>query len=94
MQSQETQGILVSRLGWPSIRPDAYVGIKPRQKDYYQAVADALKYGVFRENVSWWPAYAKYISECFREIVINQAPVEETLRNYKNKLEKEKALYQ
>jgi trehalose transport system substrate-binding protein len=94
MQSKEVQEILVARLGWPSIRPDAYAGIQDWQRDYYRAVADALKYGVFRENVSWWPAYAKYISECFREIVIDRAPVEETLRKYKEKLEKEKLLYQ
>jgi len=94
MQSKQVQEILVAKLGWPSIRPDAYAGIQDWQRDCYQAVVDALKYGVFRKNVTWWPAYAKYISECFREIVINQAPVEETLSNYKKKLEKEKLLYQ
>jgi trehalose transport system substrate-binding protein len=93
MQTREVQEILVSRLGWPSIRTDAYAEVQDWQKPHFESVKQALKHGVFRENISWWPVYEKYISEAFREIVMEGAPVEETLNKYKEKLEKEKAAY-
>lgn len=93
MQSKEVQEILLSKLGWPSIREDAYGQVEAWQKPHFEAVQEALRHGIFRENVTWWPAYAKYISEAFRDIVIEKAPVEETLEKYKEKLEKEKPLY-
>ena len=93
MQSKEVQEVLVARLGWPSIRQDAYAKVQDWQKEHYQSVVEALKHGVFRENVTWWPAYAKYINEAFKQIVIEQEPVEETLKRYKEELEKEKSLY-
>ncbi len=93
MQSKEVQEILVSKLGWPSIRQDAYAKVSGWQEPYYQAVTTALKKGVFRKNVTWWPAYVKYISEAFREIVIGEAQVELTLKKYKEKLKKDKSLY-
>jgi trehalose transport system substrate-binding protein len=93
MQTREVQEILVSRLGWPSIRTDAYAEVQDWQKPYFESVKQALKHGVFRENITWWPVYEKYINEAFREIVMEGAPVEETLNKYKEKLEKEKAAY-
>jgi trehalose transport system substrate-binding protein len=93
MQSKEVQGILVSKLIWPSIREDTYAEVMDWQRPYFQSVKEALRCGVFRENVTWWPAYEKYITEAFREIVMEGAPVEETLNRYKLKLEKEKQLY-
>jgi len=93
VQSKEVQEILVSKLGWPSIRKDAYGQVQEWQQPHYQAVTEALAQGVFRENVTWWPAYAKYATEAFREIVVEKAPPEETLKKYKEKLEKEKPLY-
>jgi trehalose transport system substrate-binding protein len=95
MQSKPVQELLVSKLGWPSIRQDAYAQVQEWQRPHYEAIIQALEHGVFRENVTWWPAYAKYITEAFREIVINQQqPVEPILYKYKLRLEQEKALYQ
>ncbi|MFH1458056.1 MAG: extracellular solute-binding protein [Candidatus Omnitrophota bacterium] len=93
VQSKDVQEILLSELGWPSIREDVVAQVETWQKPYFEAVQEALRHGVFRKNATWWPAYAKYISEAFREIVIEKAPVEETLKIYKEKLRKEKSLY-
>ncbi len=93
MQTREAQEILASRLSWPSIRTDAYAEVQDWQKPYFESVKQALKHGVFRENITWWPVYEKYINEAFREIVMEKASVEETLNKYKEKLEKEKAAY-
>lgn len=93
MQSKEIQEILVSRLGWPSIRDDAYTHVESWQKPYFESVQEALKDGVFRKNVTWWPAYKKYINRAFQEIVMEGAPVKKTLDTYKAQLEKEKGRY-
>lgn len=93
LQSRQVQEILVSQLGWPSIRRDAYAEVQEWQKPHYESVKQALSHGVFRKNVTWWPAYAKYVSEAFRECVIGQADVDVTLKKYKELLEKEKELY-
>lgn len=93
MQSKEVQEILVSKLSWPSIREDAYGEVQDWQKPYFESVKQALKHGVFRENVTWWPVYEKYINEAFRQIVMEGASVKETLNKYKEKLEKEKAAF-
>lgn len=93
MQSKQVQEILVSKLSWPAIREDAYAEVRDWQKPHFKSIREALRYGVFRENVTWWPIYEKYITEAFRRIVMENAPVEETLNLYKAKLEKEKELF-
>lgn len=90
LQSRPVQEMLVARLGWPSIRTDAYAAVESWQKPYYDSVLRALSLGKFRRNVTWWPAYSRYVTEAFREIVMNGAPVRPTLGKYKALLEKEK----
>lgn len=95
IQSKKVQEVLVSELGWPSMREDAYeqTVADSYMRAHYVSIKKALKRGVFRKSVTWWPAYAKYINEAFREIVVGGAPVEETLTKYKEKLEDEKSAY-
>ncbi|MBD3271169.1 MAG: extracellular solute-binding protein [Elusimicrobia bacterium] len=94
LQSKEVQEILVEELGWPSIRNDAYARVSDWQKKHFQSVTEALQHGVYRDNVPWWPAYKKYISRAFQDIVMDGADVKKTLDTYKTMLEEEKALYQ
>ena len=94
VHSRRVQELLVAELGWPSLRSDAYARVPRWQQPHYAAVTEALKHGVFRKNVLWWPAYAKHLGGAFREIVMEGAPVEETLKKYKAKLEREKARYE
>ncbi|MBD3427050.1 MAG: extracellular solute-binding protein [Candidatus Omnitrophica bacterium] len=93
-QRRDIQQILVSKLGWPSIREDAYTGVPEWQRGHFDSVKKALQKGVFRENVPWWPAYKKYIVRAFNDIVMDGADVRGTLNDYKMKLEKDKKLYQ
>ncbi|MGA1797001.1 MAG: ABC transporter substrate-binding protein [bacterium] len=93
MQSKPVQEILVSRLGWPSIRDDAYAEVEPWQRPHFASVQAALERGVFRENVTWWPAYKKYAALAFKEIVMEGAEVRKTLERYKKELEQERNLY-
>ena len=90
MQSKATQEILVGRLGWPSIRQDAYGQLPDWQKPHFASIQSALQRGVFRPNIAWWPAFNKYINLAFQEIVLQGADVEKVLNHYKAELEKEK----
>lgn len=89
--SEHIQQLLLERLGWPSARVDVYGEAKGWQKDFFNSVKEALQHGRFRRNIIWWPIYEKFITEAFREIVIEGEPVKETLKRYKLRMEKEKA---
>ena len=93
MQSQEIQELLTARLGWPSIRDDAYAQVEPWQQPYFAAVQQALRHGRFRENVTWWPLYEKYVNLAFQDIVVQGKDVLSTLQTYKQELEKAKASF-
>ena len=88
-QSKEIQEILTLKLGWPSIRDDAYSKVPEWQQEHFDAVKKALKKGVFRENITWWPLYKKYVNLAFSDIVFKGADVLSTLDKYKLLLEKE-----
>ena len=89
LQSQPVQELLVRELGWPSIREDAYTDVPAWQQVHFQAVQEALSFGVFRENVAWWPAYQQMIVRAFQAIM-DGADVQDTLTRYKRELEREK----
>jgi len=93
MQRRDIQEILVSRLGWPSIRADAYAQVPEWQRRHFAAVRAALQKGVFRKNVTWWPAYKKYIVRAFNDIVLQGKEVGATLDAAKQQLETDKDLY-
>lgn len=87
LQSKEVQEILVTKLGWPSIRTDAYGKVPEWMKPHFEAVTTALKFGVLRKNVPYWNDFVKYINEAFAEIVTRGAPVQRTLNYYHKQLE-------
>ncbi len=93
MQTKEVQEILVSRLGWPSVRTDAYAEVEEWQRPHFDAVQEALEKGRFRKNVTWWPAYNRYVNRAFRDIVFEGEEARQTLDMYREKLEEEKSLY-
>ncbi len=93
VQTKEVQEKLVTHLGWPSIRSDAYGQVPDWMKPQFEAVREALQYGVFRENVPYWTEFNKLFNEAFIRIVINQAPVKSTLDEYHEKMERTKEKY-
>jgi len=93
IQSKEIQEKLIRKLGWPSIRDDAYAQVEDWQRPHFEAVQKALQTGVFRKNITWWPLYKKYVNLAFKDIVMQGAPVKETLDKYKDLLEQERKNY-
>jgi len=93
MQSREVQEKLVSNLGWPSIRTDAYGQVPDWMKPQFEAVREALRYGVFRTNVPYWTEFNKLFNEAFVRIVINHTSVKSTLNDYHQRMESVKKRY-
>jgi len=90
LQSREVQSKLAKELGWPSMRSDAYDEMPGLLKERFQAVNEAMAYGVLRRNVAYWDDYVKYVNDAFTRIVIRGEPVKETLDLYHERLEEAK----
>lgn len=86
LMSKEIQEILVSRLGWPSVRTDAYGQVEEWQKPYFEAVNNALQHAEPRGNVPYWPEMEKAILGAFQDIVVNGAEVKPTLDRYSDQI--------
>jgi trehalose transport system substrate-binding protein len=82
LESKEIQEKLVARLGWPSIRSDAYAEVATWQKPYFKAIKRALKFGIYRPNVSYWGEFDKFLNEAITRIMIKQEAVVPVLNEY------------
>jgi trehalose transport system substrate-binding protein len=63
LQSRGVQETLASRLGWPTIRPDAAGTAEPWLRPHVDAVQEAMRHGIFRTNVPYWAEYERIASE-------------------------------
>lgn len=82
LMSKETQEILVSKLGWPACREDAYGQVEAWQKPYFEAVNEALKASEARPNVVYWDTVDKALNDALRETAMEGKDVTETLNKY------------
>lgn len=80
VESQAAQRALVRELGWPPMREDAYAAVAPWQAPFFAAVRVAMKAAIARPNVRHWEAVDKALNAAFREIVVEGADVDATLR--------------
>ena len=79
LQSREIQETLASRLGWPTIRGDAVGALEPWMRPHVVAVQDAMRHGIFRENVPYWADYERIASEAVERILWRKEAVDEAL---------------
>jgi trehalose transport system substrate-binding protein len=82
LMSKETQEILVTEMGWPSCRTDAYGKVEEWQKPYFDAVNKALQVAEPRPNVVYWDTVDKALNDALREIAIEGKDVKKTLDKY------------
>ncbi|SCY89621.1 sugar ABC transporter substrate-binding protein [Alkaliphilus peptidifermentans] len=82
LMSKETQEILVTKLGWPASRGDAYGEVEDWQKPYFAAVNDALSVAEARPNVVYWDTVDKALNDALREIAMEGKDVKATLDKY------------
>ena len=79
LQSQETQEILASRLGWPTIRADVTGMVDAWLRPYVASIREAMRYGIFRVNVPYWAEYERVATEAVDRIVWRAEAVEDVL---------------
>jgi trehalose transport system substrate-binding protein len=80
--SQETQSQLLTKLGWPPMRADAYGNVPAWQQEYFDAVREAMRHVDARPNVPYWEDVSRALNDSFRDIVQNKQPVKPTLDRY------------
>lgn len=82
LMSRPVQEALVSSLGWPSFRTDAYSAVEAWQAPYFTAVREALAHAQPRPSVPYWNEVNRALVGAFRDIVYNGEPVQATLERY------------
>jgi len=82
LMSKEIQEVLVARMGWPSMRSDAYGRVDEWQRPYFDAVLEAMENAQARPNVLYWEYVDEAINDAFQEIVMERKPVKPTLDKY------------
>jgi trehalose transport system substrate-binding protein len=87
LMSKAVQEMLVSHLGWPSFRSDAYGGVQAWHAPYFVAVQEALERAQPRPHVGYWAQLDRAVTGAFREIVYEGQPVQATLDRYHRELE-------
>jgi trehalose transport system substrate-binding protein len=85
--SKPVQETLVSHLGWPSFRRDAYGAVDTWQAPYFAAVQEALTHAQPRPRVAYWAQLDRALTGAFREIVYDGQPVQATLEYYHRQLQ-------
>jgi trehalose transport system substrate-binding protein len=87
LMSKPVQEMLVSSLGWPSFRGDAYGSIQAWQAPYFAAVQEALKHAQPRPQVGYWAQLDRAVTGAFREVVYEGQPAQATLDRYHRELQ-------
>jgi trehalose transport system substrate-binding protein len=82
LMAKETQSALLTKLGWPPMRTDAFGNVPEWQKPYFDAVQEALKHVDARPNVPYWEDVSRAMNDAFRDIVQQKQPAKATLDRY------------
>ena len=90
LMSRETQTQLLTRLGWPPMRTDAFGSVPAWQQPYFEAVQEALKHTDARPNVPYWEDVSRAMNDAFRDIVQQKQPAKETLDRYAASIQRAK----
>jgi trehalose transport system substrate-binding protein len=90
LMSKDAQSQLLTKLGWPPMRTDAFGSVPEWQKPYFDAVQEALKHVDARPNVPYWEDVSRSMNDAFRDVVQQKQPAKETLDRYASALQKAK----
>ncbi|MGE3913713.1 MAG: extracellular solute-binding protein, partial [Chloroflexota bacterium] len=90
LMSKETQSTLLTKLGWPPMRTDAFGSVPDWQQPYFEAVQNALKHVDARPNVPYWEEVSRAMNDAFRDIVQQKQPAKATLDRYAEMVQKAK----
>lgn len=88
LMSKAVQSTLAAELAWPSIRGDAYDGVDPALKPYWDAINEAMSKAQARPNVPYWPEVEQILGLAWTDIVMNGRDVQQRLNFYASEIEK------
>jgi ABC-type glycerol-3-phosphate transport system substrate-binding protein len=71
MESREAQEVLAAKNGWPNVRGDALGQVSEDRLAEFEAINDALEYGVLRPNVTYIEDLFDLMIEAYDRIVNN-----------------------
>jgi trehalose transport system substrate-binding protein len=86
--SKEVQSILADQLFWPSAREDAYEGIDPELRPYWDSINEALAKARARPTVPYWGEVEEILTQAWDDIVVQGMDVEQRLNYYAERLNK------
>jgi len=90
LMSRDAQSQLLTKLGWPPMRTDAFGTVPDWQQPYFQAVQEALRNVDARPNVAYWEDASRAMNDAFRDIVQQKQPAKATLDRYAASLQQAK----
>lgn len=90
LMSREVQSTLAAELAWPSIRSDAYDGVNPELKLYWDAINQGMSMARARPNVPYWRDVEQILGQAWNDIVVEGRDVDERLDFYAMQIERAK----
>ena len=87
MESKEAQEILAAENGWPNVRGDALGQIPEERLAEFEAINDALEYGVLRPNIPYMEDLLGLMIEAYDRIVNNGEDAQTVLDELHEELE-------
>jgi trehalose transport system substrate-binding protein len=91
LESREAQEVLAAQNGWPNVRGDALGQIPEGRLDEFEAINDALEYGILRPNIPYMEDLLGIMIEAYDRIVNNGEDAQAVLDELHGKLETVKA---
>jgi trehalose transport system substrate-binding protein len=91
LESVEAQEILASENGWPNVRGDALGQIPEERLAEFEAINDALEFGILRPNISYMEDLLVIMIEAYDRIVNSGEDAQPVLDELNAKLETIKA---
>lgn len=91
LESREAQEVLAAKNGWPNVRGDALGQISEDRLAEFQAVNDALEFGILRPNIPYMEDLLGIMIEAYDRIVNNGEDAQTVLDELHEKLEGIKA---
>lgn len=90
LMAKDTQSQMLTKLGWPPMRTDAFGSVPEWQQPYFAAVQEALKHVDARPNVPYWEDASRAMNDAFRDVVQQKQPAKATLDRYAAALQQAK----
>jgi trehalose transport system substrate-binding protein len=87
MESREAQEVLAAQNGWPNVRGDALGQIPEERMAEFEAINDALEYGILRPNIPYMEDLLGLMIEAYDRIVNNGEDAQTVLEELHGELE-------